>query len=108
MNPKYVWIALLFLAACLSVPLLAQQDATGADTFKTRCAICHGMDGLGKTPAGEIFKAASLKDPTVKAKSNDELHGIIKNGKNKMPQFKNTLTDAQINAVVTYLRTIPG
>jgi len=96
-------ILLLCIAAFVSAPALA-QDRTGADTFKNRCAICHGMDGLGQTPAGKIFLAASLKSPMVTHQSNRELHDIIKNGKNKMPQFKNTLSDAQIDAVIAYVR----
>jgi len=93
------------MAAAAGVPACA-QDASGADTFKNRCAMCHGTDGLGQTPAGKIFKAASLKAPMVTSKSNQELHAIVKNGRNKMPQFKNTLSDAQIDAVIAYVRKL--
>ena len=54
-----------------------------------------------------MFKAASLKDPMVTGKSNDELHTVIKNGKNKMPSFKTQLTDEQIDTVIAYIRKLP-
>jgi cytochrome c6 len=91
------------LAVSLAVPAFAQ--GSGADTYKTKCAMCHGATGLGDTPAGKVFKAASLKDPMVTTKSNDELTVIIKNGKNKMPAWKDKLTEDQIKAVLLFIRT---
>jgi cytochrome c6 len=88
------------------MPALAQDS--GADTFKTRCVMCHGADGSGNTLAGKVFKAASLKDPMVTTKSDDELETVIKNGKNKMPSFKDKLTVAQIDAVIGYVRRLPN
>jgi mono/diheme cytochrome c family protein len=88
------------------MPALAQNS--GADTFKTRCVMCHGTDGTANTPAGKVFKAASLKDPMVTTKSDDELETVIKNGKNKMPSFKDKLTAGQIDAVVGYIRRLPS
>ena len=91
------------LAVSVAVPAFAQ--GSGADTYKTKCAMCHGATGLGDTPAGKVFKAASLKDPMVTTKSDDELTVIVKNGKNKMPAWKDKLTDEQIKAVLLYIRT---
>lgn len=98
-------LLLVCLVATVSVPALAA--APGADTFKVRCLMCHGADGSGDTPAGKIFKAASLTDPMVTTKSDEELHTVIKNGKNKMPSFKTQLTDEQIDAVIGYIRKLP-
>ncbi len=79
---------------------------SGADIFKVRCAMCHGMDGQANTPAGKIFKAASFTDPEIIKIPDDQRLEIVKNGKNKMPQFKNTLTDDQIKSVLQYIRTL--
>ena len=99
------------LAAILSLPLIAipaiAQDDPGAQIFKLRCVMCHGADGSGNTPAGKVYKAASLTDPMITGKSNDELHAVVKNGKNKMPSFKAQLTDEQIDAVIAYVRKLP-
>lgn len=87
------------------VPAFAAD--TGAVTFKTRCAMCHGEDGKANTPAGKALKALPLRDPMVVNASDEELINIVKNGKNKMPVFKDKLTDDQIKAVVAHLRTLP-
>jgi mono/diheme cytochrome c family protein len=99
-------ILLLCLGAAVPIPALAQ--GSGADTFKARCMVCHGTDGTANTPAGKFFKAASLKDPMVTTKSDDELETVVKNGKNKMPSFKDKLTTAQIDAVIGYIRHLPS
>src|SRR5579872_2443321 len=97
--------AAIVLVCSFVVPAFAAD--TGADTFKTKCAMCHGEDGKANTPAGKAFKAVSLRDPMVVNSSDEELIAIVKNGKNKMPVFKDKLTDDQIKAVVTYIRTLP-
>jgi mono/diheme cytochrome c family protein len=96
--------AIVCLATIMAAPALAQDS--GADTFKTKCLMCHGADGTANTPAGKAFKAASFKDPMVTTKSNEELAAIIKSGKDKMPSFKDKLTDDQINAVIAYIRKL--
>lgn len=106
----------LCLAVALSVPALAQGSDTsapaqdsGASVFKANCILCHGEDGSGNTPVGKAFKAAALTDPTVTKLSNDDLHAVIKNGKNgKMPAFKDKLSDAQIDSVIAYIRKLPA
>ena len=41
------------------VTSLAQS--TGADTYKAKCQMCHGADGLGNTPAGKAMKARAVQ-----------------------------------------------
>ena len=91
------------LAAFMCTPAFAQG---GADTYKAKCLMCHGADGLGATPVGKSLKIVSFKDLPVVKSSNAELEAIVKNGKNKMPAFKGKLSDAQIGEVVKYIRTL--
>jgi mono/diheme cytochrome c family protein len=79
---------------------------TGADTYKSKCAMCHGPDGLGNTPAGKSTKARPFNAPEVVAASDDDLIAITKAGKAKMPAYGAKLTDAQIKDVVAYIRTL--
>ena len=97
--------AILTLAFSFVLP--AFGEGSGADTFKIRCAMCHGADGKANTPAGKAFKAVSLRDPMVVNSSDEELDTIVKNGKNKMPSFKDKLSEDQVKAVITYIRTLP-
>jgi mono/diheme cytochrome c family protein len=96
-------VAACCLAASIAAPAFAQS---GADTYKAKCAMCHGADGLGATPAGKAMKAASFKDPAIVAATDATLIAIVKSGKNKMPPYASKLTDDQIKAVVTYIRTL--
>jgi mono/diheme cytochrome c family protein len=92
------------LAASTVTPAFAQNS--GADTYKAKCAMCHGADGLGTTPAGKALKAASFKDPAIVKAPDSELFAAIKNGKNKMPAYTGKLTDDQIKSAIAYIHTL--
>jgi mono/diheme cytochrome c family protein len=95
---------LILLGISLATPGFAQQS--GEATYKAKCSMCHGTDGLGQTPAGKAMKANSFKsDADVKA-SDADLTKITKEGKGKMPAYAGKLTDDQIQEVVTYIRTL--
>ena len=96
--------AILFLAASIVTPAFAQSG--GADVYKANCATCHGTDGLGDTPVGKALKAASYKNPALVKAPDAELIAAITKGKNQMPAFAGKLTNVQIKAVVTYIRTL--
>ncbi len=90
--------------AFFAAPGFAQND--GADIFKSKCAPCHGADGMAATPAGKALKAASFKDPAIVKTPDADLIAIVKSGKNKMPSFTGKLSDDQIKATVNYIRTL--
>ena len=96
--------AILCLAASIAAPAFAQ--GAGADTYKAKCLMCHGADGLGATPAGKAMKAASFKDPAVVNATDAQLIAIVKSGKNKMPAYTGKLSDDQIKSVVAYIHTL--
>ena len=97
-------LAVFCIAASIATPAFAQS--AGADTYKAKCAMCHGADGLGTTPAGKAMKAASFKDPAIVKAPDAQLIAIVKSGKNKMPAYAGKLTDDQIKAAVAYIRTL--
>jgi mono/diheme cytochrome c family protein len=101
---KLYYVVAICLAASIVTPAFAQSG--GADTYKAKCAMCHGADGLGATPAGKAMKAASFKDPAVVKTPDAARIVIVKSGKNKMPAYAGKLTDVQITAVVAYIRTL--
>ncbi len=78
----------------------------GADTFKGKCAMCHGADGMGQTGMGKAMKLRDLGSADVQKQSDADLNGIISNGKNKMPAFTGKLTADQISDVVKFIRTL--
>ena len=96
-------VAAIFLTAAIAIPAFAQS---GADLYKSKCLMCHGVDGLGATPSGKAMKAASFKDPAIVKSPDAALIAIIKSGKNKMPAYSGKLTDDQIKSLVAYIRTL--
>ena len=96
--------AAILLAASIAGPAFAQ--APGADTYKAKCAMCHGADGLAATPMAKSMKILSFKDPSMVKAPDAQLIASTTNGKGKMPAYKGKLTDAQIKDVVAYIRTL--
>jgi mono/diheme cytochrome c family protein len=96
--------AMILLAASIAAPAFAQS--AGADTYKAKCAMCHGPDGTASTPMGKGMKIPSFKDPDQVKASDAALAAITKDGKGKMPAYNGKLTDAQIKEVVSYIRTL--
>jgi cytochrome c6 len=85
---------------------VAARGQDGAETYKTRCSPCHGVDGSGNTPAGRAVKAQDLRAPTIQSKQDAELAKLIADGKGKMPAFKSSLSGDQIKSVVAHIRTL--
>ncbi|MEE2675018.1 MAG: cytochrome c [Myxococcota bacterium] len=100
----------------------AHADATGKDLFvKTNCNSCHGMEGRGDGPVAAAltpkprdyvvgdFKFDADKDGTPG--SDADLALVIKNGAaayggSAMMMGNPTLSDADIDLLVAYIRSL--
>lgn len=80
-------------------------SAFGADAaalWASNCASCHGKDGSGATAMG---KKLGVKDYTKEQSFSDaEATNVIKNGKGKMKAYKDKISDADVKALVAYVR----
>ena len=76
-----------FLSCCVHRRSSIRAKRRGG-CLKSKCAPCHGVDGLAATPAGKVLKAASFKDPAIVKTPDAALIAIVKSGKNKMPTFQ--------------------
>jgi mono/diheme cytochrome c family protein len=52
------------------------------------------------------MKVKSFSDPEIGKMTDAALIGVTKNGSGNMPAYKDKLTDAQIKAVVSYIRSL--
>ena len=104
MNKQIRTAALMLLAISFAGTAFAQTSA--ADLYKAKCAMCHGADGLATTPTAKSFKVLSFKDPTMLSASEAQFIASTKDGKGKMPAYKDKLTDAQIKDVIAFIRTL--
>jgi cytochrome c6 len=99
------------MKATLSVILAAMFASSGAAfaadagaLWAQHCASCHGKDGSGNTAMG---KKLGVKDYSKDQGFSDaEAINIIKNGKGKMKAYKDKLSDADIKALVAYVRSL--
>ncbi len=103
MNHRIRNSATILLAAALASPIFAQS---GADTYKTRCAMCHGPDGTATTPMAKMMKIPSFKSLEVVKALDASLVDVTKDGKGKMPAYSGKLTDGQIKDAIAYIRTL--
>lgn len=104
MNKGIRMAAVILLAASIAGPAFAQ--ASGAATYKAKCAACHGADGLAATGPGKAMKVLSFKDPAMMKATDAQFIASTKNGKGKMPAYNGKLTDAQIKDAISYIRTL--
>src|SRR5450432_1799259 len=99
-------IALVGLVLALAVPMIATAQAPGADTYKAKCAMCHGADGSASTGMGKSMGLKPLGSPEVQKMSDADMTALVTNGKGKMPASKGKLTDDEISAVVKYVHSL--
>jgi mono/diheme cytochrome c family protein len=82
------------------------QSATPNISYKTKCEVCHGTAGLADTPEAKRLSVLPFTDPSVVAKTDSALIGIIQNGSGKMPPFDGKLSDQEINALIQFIRQV--
>ena len=91
---------------CLSSSVVSFAQGSAADTYKAKCQMCHGADGLGATPAGKAMKARAFNAAEVLKESDAELIAVVKNGKAKMPAYTGKISDGDIKELVAYIHTL--
>ena len=100
--PVVVSVLLLLTVSALRAD---PDKAATAGTYRTKCAMCHGPDGAGSA-VGKSMNVPDLRSSVVQNKADAELAQIISNGQGGMPAFKSSLSDDQIHALVTYVRSL--
>lgn len=84
-----------------------QKDVDAAVLFEKHCDTCHGKDGQAKTFKAKFNHARNLTDAKWKSEVSDErLFNSISNGKGKMPAWGKKFSEAQINSLVAYVRSL--
>jgi mono/diheme cytochrome c family protein len=85
--------------------------ADAAATWAQNCASCHGKDGSGSTMMGKKLGVKDYRDAKVQAAFSDAeaeraiKEGVITSGKETMKPFGSKLSDADIKALVKYVRS---
>lgn len=106
---KVAAIATLILAASLIQGRAAEE---AQKNWEEHCAKCHGKDGKADTKMGQKLKVRDLTDAKVQSSFTDEQafkdikQGMTVEGKKVMPGFAEKLTDEDIKALVSHVRTL--
>jgi cytochrome c6 len=97
---RKIFVFAVIIIASAGISLAADAAAN----WSQHCASCHGKDGSGNTMMG---KKLGVKDYTKEQGFSDsEATNIIKNGKGKMKGFKDKMSDADVKALVAYVRSL--
>ena len=82
----------------LTVP--PPPGSLGERVYQNQCSGCHGMNRAGSPPAiPALWGIEGIL-------TEQEIGGIIRQGRGRMPPF-NSLSDAEVQAVVRYLTKAP-
>lgn len=99
MTKLVILIMTIAVALFALIPNLSWAADDGAGLYKTKCAMCHGVDAAGK-PAAKI---PSLVSDDAKKASDDSLAKSITETA-KHPGPVKGLAPDQVKMIVTYLR----
>jgi mono/diheme cytochrome c family protein len=96
------------------VPQTTETLARAVELYRVNCATCHGADGRGQGPMAAYFREnpaapvppVDLASPRVQQRTDGHLHWLLANGIGNMPAYANLLTDQDLWALVTFVRTV--
>jgi len=95
------FILITLLIVFIHFVATAQTRAVdGKAIFESKCTRCHGSNGTKGA-----FGAKNLRKSTL---NDEKLINVISNGRWIMPRWKNELSPEQIQAVITYIKTLRG
>ncbi len=97
-------------AVILGLAAAPVSAADGGHLYAEQCSGCHGADGRGDGPAAVAIvpKPRNFRSPEFWSVGVEgRLGEVVRRGKpgTMMPPFAGVLSDAQIDAVVAFLRT---
>jgi mono/diheme cytochrome c family protein len=107
----FIIFAVAFGGSLTSLAMTGKANHTSArsatELFTKYCTSCHGKDGRAKTFKAKFNHARDFTDRVWQDDVNDErLFNSIMNGKGKMPVFGKKLSEQEINALVSYVRSL--
>ena len=114
------------ISACLIVAILGTgmwfggtpvvfagfDPVKGRPVYEKYCLVCHGPQGRGDGPQGQLMKppAANFRSPEIKSKSDATLLKAIREGHpmTAMTDWKKELSEEDMNNVLAYIRELSG
>ena len=98
------------IATATAEDVVANDAATN---WSKQCARCHAADGSGDTKPGRKLKLKDYRDAAVQATFTDEeilrymVEGVTDDkGKKSMPAYTDKLSQAEMEALVPFVRSL--
>lgn len=93
-------------ALMMAMPIVhARADAAaGKAVYEKKCQNCHGADGKGDAKMEAKLKARTKLE--IEGKSDEEMLKLLKEGKKPMPGYAKSLSEAEINDVWAYTKSL--
>ena len=82
------------------------MPADGPALFASKCVICHGRNGAGTAALRAKGQPDLSSSEWHRSHSDEQIVARIKDGKGKMPGFKNKLSEDDIRALVKQVRAL--
>lgn len=100
-------LSLAVLAGFGAVSLAAADAAAGGAAYEKSCKGCHGADGTPNPAMVNMMKVQipDLKSAEVQALSDDDIKGLITNGKGKMRPVK-TVSGPALDDVIAFVHSL--
>jgi mono/diheme cytochrome c family protein len=102
-------VSIVVSLVALAATSVRAQD--GKVLWTANCTPCHGASGKGDTKMGQTLGAMDLSNASKQAAFSDAQaasaikNGVKQNGKTTMKAFSK-LSDAEVKALVAYVRTL--
>ena len=102
-------VAALVLLSAASLPLAAQPSAPDLDAkqleglrhFNQACRVCHTKPQMTSPQYAPVLNSGTLGG------SEGAMRAYIANGTERMPGYRYHFKPAEIDAIVSYLKTVP-
>jgi high-affinity iron transporter len=90
-------------------PASSEQEIDGKVLFQKECAACHGNQGRGNGRAGRVMdpRPTDITDPDYLAAKDDAyLLEVVANGSGEMAGIADDYDEAEMKAIVAYVRKL--
>jgi mono/diheme cytochrome c family protein len=73
-------LAVVLIALIIFIPAVSWAGDDAATLYKTKCAVCHGADGLANTPMGKKQSIPSFASDKIQKSSPADIQDFVLNG----------------------------